>query len=491
MTQIELLSATPRVAALRLLVPEARYFLPGTLDWHLTGPDLTRHGSTDRAVLVLDDLPPATTLRLAVTGLGEISFTTPACAGAHVLADPAQAQSDLDALPDGGTLIVPAGEWIVTPLLIPSHRHIYLAAGARLLAPGDRAAFPILPADEGGSWEGLPDNCYRAILTAIDAEGITITGPGLVDGGGARGDWWSWPKGTRNNARRARLLHLVRCADVTVMGPTLTNSPSWTLHPCQSSNLAFIGLNIENPPDSPNTDALNPESCEGVVIEGVRFSTGDDCIAIKAGKRSDDGDGSHLSPSRDICIRHCLMEYGHGGVVIGSEMSGGVSNVRISQCQMKGTDRGLRIKTRRGRGGIVEDIHLSDTDFDGVDTVLAINMHYFCDHDGHSDAVQSRDAAPVTDLTPQIRNITMDRITARDVRVAFAACLGLPESPVTDLRIGVAAVSFATDATPDIPLMADGLLPVAGAGVLVAHCDIATPADLPQAPLPQKDLAPC
>lgn len=491
MTQIELLSATPRAAALRLTVPEARYFLPQQRDWHLRGPGATRSGTTDRAVLVLHDLPPATLLRIEIAGFGTMDFTTPHCAGAHVLADAAEVQSALDALPDGGTLIVPAGDWVVTPLLIPSHRHLYLAKGARLMAPSNRDAFPILRAEDGGSWEGLPDSCYRAILTAINATEITIAGPGLVDGGGARGDWWDWPKGTRNGARRARLLHLVGCSDVTVLGPTLTNSPSWTVHPCRSRNLAFIGLTIQNPPDSPNTDALNPESCQSVVIEGVHFSTGDDCIAIKAGKRSDDGCGAHLSPTSDIRIRHCLMAAGHGGVVIGSEMSGDVRDVRISQCEMIGTDRGLRIKSRRGRGGVVENIHMSDVDFVDVGTVLAINMHYFCDHDGHSDMVQSRKAAPVTALTPRIRNVTMDRIIAHDVRIAFAACLGLPESPVTGLQIGQVEIGFATGITPDVPLMADGLLPVAGAGLLVAHCDLDSLASLPQSPLPQKDLASC
>lgn len=490
MTQIELLATTPRAVALRLNVPGARHHLPRPHDWRLTGPGFLRVGTTDRAVTVLHDLPPGARLRLEIDGLGATEFTLPACAGAETLTDPAAAQHLLDSLPDNGTLIVPAGDWQVSPLLIPSHRHLWLAEGARLLAPDDRDAFPILAADQGGSWEGLPDTCYRGVLTAINARGITISGPGLVDGGGARGDWWTWPKETRNGARRARLLHLIGCDDVTVLGPTLVNSPSWTLHPDKCRNLSFIGLTIRNPPDSPNTDGLNPESCEDVAIEGVHFSTGDDCIAIKAGKRTDSGDGTHLAPTRNVRVRHCLMEHGHGGVVIGSEMSGGVSEVHISQCRMVGTDRGLRIKTRRGRGGTVEGIHLSDVDFDGVDTVLAINMHYFCDHDGHSDSVQSRAAHPVTGLTPRIRDITLDRITARGVRLAFAACLGLPERPIEGLRIGQAQVDHA-QGDPKIPLMADGLLPVAGAGILLCHCALAPHSDLSTGPLPQKVIQPC
>ncbi|MDR7124640.1 glycoside hydrolase family 28 protein [Pseudotabrizicola sp. 4114] len=490
MRPIDLVAVTPRAVALRFDMPGAQYSLPKTVEWHLTGAGVDRRGATDRAITVLHDLPPGCALRMEAAGFAALEFTTPPCAGAVTLDDPAQAQALLDGLPDGGTLIIPAGQWEIDPLLIPSHRHIWLASGAELLAPAERDRFPILTAGQGGSWEGLPDACYRGILTAIDAQGITISGPGLVDGGGARGDWWSWPKETRNGARRARLLHLIGCEDITVLGPVFTNSPSWTLHPYLCRSITFAGITVQNPADSPNTDGLNPESCDGVVIEGVHFSTGDDCIAIKAGKRTDAGGAEHLHPTRNVRIRHCRMEDGHGGVVIGSEMSGGVSDVRVSQCEMAGTDRGLRIKTRRGRGGVVSGIHLSDVSFDRVDTVLAINMHYFCDHDGHSAAVQSRAALPVTELTPAVRNITLERIDARRVRLAFAACLGLPEAPVLGVRITEASVSFA-EAAPAPPLMADGVAAVSGAGVLAEHCEIDAPEHLVRGALTVKEFLPC
>lgn len=488
--ELDIVAVTPRSVALRLAVPGGLYHLPQPLAWHLTGPGLDRSGITDRVITPLHDLPPATTLRIEVQGFAALTLTTPPCAGAVTLDDPAQAQALLDSLPDGGTLIVPAGRWQVAPLLIPSHRNLYLAQGAELAAPTDRDGWPVLSAAEGGSWEGLPDACHRAILTAIDAEHVTIAGPGRVDGGGSRGDWWSWPKDTRNGARRARLLHLIGCDSVTVLGPTFANSPSWTLHPYHCRNLGFVAVTVENPPDSPNTDGLNPESCDGVLIEGVHFSTGDDCIAIKAGKRTDDGNGDHLAPTRDIRIRHCRMELGHGGVVIGSEMSGGVSDIHVSHCEMEDTDRGLRIKTRRGRGGTVARIAMTDCRLDGVDTVLAVNAHYFCDHDGHAPAVQSRDPQPVGPLTPQIRDITLARIQADRVRLAFAACLGLPEAPVTGLMIRDVTVSYAP-AAPAAPLMADGLLEVSGAGLLSEHCHIDAPDELPQGPLTAKDFVPC
>ncbi|WP_162798999.1 glycoside hydrolase family 28 protein [Paracoccus indicus] len=487
---LHLVAATPRSVALRLSVPGGLYHLPRPLDWHLTGPDLDRRGTTDRVVTPFHDLPPGTPLRIAVQGFAPMMLTTPPCAGAVTLRDPTRAQAMLDALPDGGTLIVPAGRWQVAPLLIPSHRHLYLAEGAELAAPDHRDGWPLLDPTQGGSWEGLPETCHRAILTALEARNITIAGPGRIDGGGSRGDWWSWPKDTHNGARRARLLHLVGCQGVTVLGPTVANSPSWTIHPYRSRDLTFAAMTVENPPDSPNTDGLNPESCQGVTIEGLRFSTGDDCIAIKAGKRRDDGNGDHLAPTRNITIRHCLMERGHGGVVIGSEMSGGVTDVHVSHCRMAQTDRGLRIKTRRGRGGEVARITLADCHMTDVDTVLAINAHYFCDHDGHDLQVQSRAHLPVTPLTPQIRDITVTRLHAEGVRLAVAACLGLPEAPVQGVTLRDVTASFAP-APPAPPLMADGIMPVSGAFILAEHCAIDAPPDLPHGPLTAKDFMPC
>ncbi|MDO5641056.1 MAG: glycoside hydrolase family 28 protein [Paracoccus sp. (in: a-proteobacteria)] len=493
MMQIELVAATPRAVALCLAMPGALHHLPQPLDWRLTGAGLDRRGRTDLAVTALHDLPPGSSLRVEIAGFAPLDFTTPACAGAVTLTDAATAQQALDGLPDGGTLIIPPGRWEIAPLLIPSRRHIWLEKGAELAAPDSRDGWPILPADQGGSWEGLPDACYRAILTATGGAGITIAGPGRVDGGGSRGDWWTWPKESRNGARRARLLHLIDCQDVTVLGPSFTNSPSWTLHPFRSRNLTFAACAVENPPDSPNTDALNPESCENVTIAGLRFSTGDDCIAIKAGKRSDAGGAAHLAPTRGITIRHCLMQRGHGGVVIGSEMSGGVEGVQISRCRMEDTDRGLRIKTRRGRGGFVRGIVMEDVTLDGVETVLAINAHYFCDHDGHSAFVQSRTPLPVDAGTPQIGDIQLKDIRATRVRAAFAACLGLPEAPVTRVVIRGASVSL-DPCAPIAPLMADGLRAVSGAGILAEFCAIET-ADIPAAlgtrgALTEKDFAP-
>lgn len=221
--------------------------------------------------------------------------------------------------------------------------------------------------------------------------------------------------------------------------------------------------------------------CRDVLIEGVHFSVGDDCIAIKAGKRADDGNADHLAPTKNITIRHCLMERGHGGVVIGSEMSGNVTGVTVEACEMVGTDRGLRIKTRRGRGGHVGDITFRNVTMRGVGTAFSLNAHYYCDHDGHSDYVQNRAPAAVTDLTPHIGTILAEDIDLHDVSTATGAFLGLPEAtagPVTlrDIRIH----NYEPDAVPEPPVMADHIRAIRHETVIAEHCSVVT--DLPLSP---------
>ncbi|MDO5657729.1 MAG: glycoside hydrolase family 28 protein [Paracoccus sp. (in: a-proteobacteria)] len=477
MFDIHPVALTPRMAALRLALPGALYHLPRPVEWALNG---AAQGRTDRAVLMLHDLTPGTDYRVEVEGFAPFVFRSPDCAGALRLDDPAHAQDLIDALPAGGTLIVPAGRHEVTPLFLRPRMTLHLEAGATLAATPDRAAHPVLSIAQGATWEGLPEPCYAALLTAIDCDDLAITGAGVLDGGGDRGDWWQWPKETRNGARRSRLVHLIRSDHVTIAGLTLQNAPSWTLHPWRCAGLTCAGLHIINPPDSPNTDGLNPESCTDTVIEGVRFSVGDDCIAIKAGKRGPlVPDAGALPETRGVTIRHCWMERGHGGVVIGSEMSGGVHQVTISDCRMSGTDRGLRIKTRRGRGGAVSDIAMSRVLMEDVGTAIAINMHYFCDPDGRSDQVQSRAPAPVDATTPRIANIRAEALRVTGLRHAFLAALGLPEAPITGISITDAQVSFA-DAAPEVPLMAAHIRAVAGEGLLTEHCELIAAPDLAQ-----------
>lgn len=481
-----LLTVTPRSAALRLAVAGALYHLPQPRCWRLTGGEAPICGQTDRVVLVLDALAPGRDWCLQVEGFAPVTFATPPCPGA-LCPDlrPAAGLADLDAaranaaslqqaiavLPPGGTLIVPPGDWLAAPVALRSDMILHLAAGAVLRAPSDRAGWPVLPARDAagrmlGSWEGLPAACFQAPLYAIAAQRLVIEGAGTLDGSGGQGDWWSWPRETRDGARRPRGLHLVDCRDVTLLGFTLRNAPSWSLHPQGCQRLMALGLVIEAPADSPNTDGLNPEMCRDLRIEGLRFSVGDDCIAIKAGKRGDAGEADHLSQTRGIVIRHCLMQRGHGGVVIGSEMSGGVHDVLVEDCLMQNTDRGLRLKTRRGRGGAVTGITLRRVRMQGVRTALAANAHYFCDQDGHADWVQSRAPAPVTALTPQIDGVTVEDVQIEGLAHAAGCFLGLPEAPIRNIRIRrLRILSLDPDARPTPPIMADHIRPMRHAGL--------------------------
>jgi polygalacturonase len=480
-----------------------RYWLDRPVAWQLSGGTETRvRGGKARAVpLFLDALEPGTDYRLK-TALGEIAFRTPPCAGLIDItewgaqpdggdATEAFAQA-IRALPPGGTLHVPPGRFITGPIFLRSDMVLHLAEGAELAAGADRAGWPILPPRDPqgrvlGTWEGVPDASHAALLTAIGCRRLAITGRGVIDGGGTSGDWWSWPKETRDGARRARTVFLSRCSGVTVSGVTIRNSPSWTVHPHLSEDLTFAALRIESPPDSPNTDGLNPESCRRVTVTGVRIGVGDDCIAIKAGKRAP-GNEDHLAPTSDVRIENCLLERGHGAVVLGSEMSGGITDVTIARCDFTGTDRGLRIKTRRGRGGQVARIRMTGVVMQDVATPLAINAFYFCDPDGRSDAVQSRAPAPVGPGTPRIADITVEDVTARDATLAGAAVLGLPEAPVRGLRLRRFAVSFRAAAVPGVPLMAEGVPAQARIPLFAEHAEIDGAIDVLAVP---EESAPC
>ena len=479
MPRLTLLAITPRTATI-LAAPEgARFAQPRPLDWRLVERGrIVAEGHAKTTVLFLDHLTPGTAYWLD-TPLGRLALTTPRCAGLIDVTDHGARDgthctdafaSALDAVPEGGTLYVPAGRFETLPLMLKPAMTLHLDRDAILTAPASRENWPQLPArdDQGrviGTWEGLPDRCFAALVTALDCPGLAITGRGTIDGGGDRGDWWTWPKETREGARRPRAVHLAYSDDVSLTGVTIRNAPSWTLHPYRCDRLTAAALVIQNPPDSPNTDGLNPESCRDVTIAGIDFSVGDDCIAIKAGKRAPDQD-DHLAPTQDIRISHCRMQRGHGAVVIGSEMSGGVSDVSVSACDFIGTDRGLRLKTRRGRGDAIRNISLSDVVMQDVATPLAINAFYFCDADGKDDWVQSRAPAAVDHTTPQITGVTLTRVAAHGVTCAAAAILGLPEAPVTGVKLTEFTVSFRTGAPPAPPLMALQVPPVAAAGLL-------------------------
>lgn len=473
MPDLSLIAVSSRTATI-LLAPEGtRFALPRHVLWRLAerGGPVLRDGVATIAPLFVEGLEPARSYVLT-TELGELTFDTAPCAGLVEAADhgvdPERADNTaalaaaIAAVPDGGTLRLPQGRITAGPVFLRPRITFWLPDGCILAATGDRTDWPILPARDQenrviGTWEGLPEASFAAPLTGIDCDGLTLTGRGTLDAGGDRGDWWSWPKETRDGARRPRALFLAHSHDVQITGLTVCNAPSWTVHPYRCDRLLAAALTIRNPPDSPNTDGLNPESCLGARLIGLDISVGDDCIAVKSGKRGPNGAADHLAPTRDLTIENCRMARGHGAVVMGSEMSGDITDVTIRACEFHGTDRGLRVKTRRGRGGEVARIALSDIVMEDVAVPVALNGFYFCDPDGKSDAVQSRNPAPADYTTPRLRDITLTDITATGVTVAGVASLGLPEAPIEGVTLERVAVSFDPNATADVPLMALGV----------------------------------
>lgn len=475
MSDLRVLQLSSRTASLLLAPGGARYAVPVPISWQLScGDKPCASGKATVAPLFFENLTPDTEYCLT-TPLGRLCFRTLKCAGLvdarNFGADPRAAdntaaiQRAIDATPEGGTLRIAPGRYTIGPIFLKPRMTFYLPEGAELNAHGDWSNWPILPArDDTGrplsSWEGLPEAAFAAPVTAIDCHGLILTGRGVIDGGGDRGDWWSWPKSTRRDARRPRTLFLAWSDDIQISGLTIRNSPSWTVHPFRCDRLTASALHIQNPADSPNTDGLNPESCCDVTLTGLHFSVGDDCIAVKAGKRGDQGQSDHLAPTTGLAVTHCLMERGHGAVVLGSEMSGDITGVTITDCTFDRTDRGLRIKTRRGRGGRVANVVMERVDMTYVDTPVVANAYYFCDPDGSDDWVQSRKPAPVTEKTPAIDNILVRNVTAKMAKLAGAAMLGLPESPITNVRLEYFSVTFDPDAEPAEPLMAEGQTPV-------------------------------
>lgn len=483
MPTLTLLTATSRTATFSLHAADHLFAFETPQSWRLRRTDGTtiRTGTTETVVFTLHHLEPAEAYDL-VSGDAVLSFRTTAEAALWDVTDFGASrdadnnapfiQRAIDALPSGATLRVPSGVFRTGPLYLKSDMTLLLEEGAVLSGHPERSLYPILAARHAdgrvlGTWEGVCEACYASLITALDCENLSITGAGTIDGGGDRGDWWTWPKETRDGARRPRTLFLSHGRNITLTGFTVRNSPSWTVHPVFCRDLMAAGLTILNDPLSPNTDGLNPECCEDVLLAGLFFSVGDDCIAIKAGKR--DPKGGLDAPCQRITVENCRMERGHGGLVIGSEMSGSVRDVTVRRCILVDTDRGLRVKTRRGRGGRVENITLEDCRMERVAMPLVINSFYFCDADGRSDFVQSRAPLPLTDSTPQISGITIRNVVANDVAIAAAAFYGLPEAPIRDITIENYHVTYDLQAAPDVPDMACQFEPLLHGGIIAEN----------------------
>jgi len=331
----------------------------------------------------------------------------------------------------GGVVLIPEGEWMTGPITLLSNVNLHIAEKGILLFSTDYQQY--MPAVLT-RWEGM--DCYNIhpLVYAIDASNIALTGKGTIDGQASNEIWWwmngnpeyGWKQGMNSqklagrpellryeqtqtpveercfgieDALRPQLVNFMNCTSVLIEDLTLKNSPFWVIHPVRTESLIVRGVTIKSA--GPNSDGCDPESCNNVLIENCFFDTGDDCIAIKSG-RNNDGRRWNI-PSRNIIVRDCRMAAGHGGVVIGSEISGGYSNLFVENCEMDSPDllRVIRIKTSECRGGIIENINVRNVKV-GVcsEAVLHITLNY-------------EPGEPcVRDFPPVVRNVTLENVTS-------------------------------------------------------------------------------
>ncbi|WP_339220158.1 glycoside hydrolase family 28 protein [Paenibacillus sp. FSL H8-0332] len=349
----------------------------------------------------------------------------------------------------GGTVYIPVGTFLTGAIRLYSNIELYVSPGAVLSFSTDPADYPAVES----RWEGVKREVHMPCIYGADLVNVSITGSGTLEGNGA--PWWDKHRNHPEELEypRPRLIGLDNCSRVTLRDLTLINSPSWTVNPINCSNVVIDNLSILNPADSPNTDGINPESCCDVRISNCHIDVGDDCIAIKAGTE----DTRERIPCQNITITNCVMVHGHGAVVLGSEMSGDIRNVTISNCVFKQTDRGIRMKSRRGRGGIIEDIRISNIVMEDVICPFTLNLYYFCGPRGKEKYVWDKNPYPVTEETPQFRRIHYANITARNVHAAAGFLYGLAEQAISEISFTNIDISMAEHAVPGQPDMMAGL----------------------------------
>ncbi|MDE6731819.1 MAG: glycoside hydrolase family 28 protein [Oscillospiraceae bacterium] len=436
----------------------------------LDGREVLR-GNTN--VFSLFSLKPNTEYKLEVSGQDALTFKTAGetCAvnvrdfgavgdGEHD--DTTAIQTAINCLPAGGRLFFPDGKYSTAPLNLKSHILLELSEGAVLLGSTDESRYPVVPGalndiETGelvqlGTWEGNSIPMHQALLFAEYCEDIQIVGRGIVDGNAQNSQWWVNVK--ERTIGRPRLFFANRCKNITLHGVTVQNAAAWQLHPYFSEDVSFLDVSVNAPKNSPNTDALDPEACDRVNIIGCKFSVGDDCIAIKSGKI--EIGKKYKTPANHHTIRNCLMQFGHGAITLGSEMAGGVKNLTVNRCIFNHTDRGLRIKTRRGRGkdAVIDGVLFENIKMDGVLTPIVINMWYnCCDPDRYSEYNTTREKLPVDDRTPYLGTFTFKDMVCENCCVAACYCDGLPEQPIGEITVENIKFTYDENAEPGFPSM--------------------------------------
>ena len=383
----------------------------------------------------------------------------------------------------GGYLIVPAGIWLTGPIVLKSNINLHIEKGAVILFSPDVELYPLVET----VFEGLDTRRCQSPISGRNLTNVAITGQGAIDGNGhywrplkrekvtesvwkqtiARGGvykrptyWFPYPQTLKGDTisnmnvpqnlkteeewqsvrhfLRPVMVSLIECKNVWFQGVIFQNSPAWNLHPLMCENVLIEDIQVRNPSYAQNGDGLDLESCKNALIVNSTFDVGDDGICLKSGK---DEDGRRRArPCENVVVDGCTVFKGHGGFVVGSEMSGGVRNVSVSNCQFLGTDVGLRFKSKRGRGGVVENIWIRNVSMMDIPTEpVTFNLYY-----GGKSAVEvlesgekipaKVDPLPVDDTTPCFRNIHISNLVCSNVRRALFFN-GIPEMPIDGITL--------------------------------------------------------
>ena len=413
---------------------------------------------------------------LAETGVIDVKQL--GAAGDGVTDDTYYVQKAIGRCPEGGRVVFPAGTYLVRPLTLRSNITIELKKDAVILGDERETSYPFIPARNPYSkkeevlatWEGEPFDCHMSLIHGYKCKNVTIVGEGTINGNADKSTWWDRPKGRA--VARPRLVFLNKCQNVRMHGVTCKNSASWNVHPFFSKNIHFYDLKIENPYTAPNTDGLDPESCDKVDIVGCKFSVGDDCCAIKSGKLY--MGKTYKTPASRHILRNNLFQDGHGAIVLGSEMSGGVRDLTVCQCLFRHTDRGLRIKSRRGRGkdAIIDGVVFENIKMENVITPLVINMYYNCDPDGNTEYVWTRSKNMIVDdRTPYLGKFVFKDIVCEDCECMAGYFDGLTEQPIKEVVIENVLFAFKRDARAYEPAMLQGVDTYCKAGLYVDNVE--------------------
>lgn len=385
----------------------------------------------------------------------------------------------------GGTVLIPVGLWLTGPIVLKNNVNLHLAKNALLQFSRNHDDYPIVVT----TWEGQESYRCQAPIWGVDLTNIGISGEGTLDGGGdvwraikrdkqtntqwanllksggvvsEKGDMW-YPSAqsklgnnTPNAGRilngihptkaelesykdflRPNMVSLTRCKSVLIEGVTFQNSPAWTLHPLLCDHVSVRNVNVRNYWYAQNSDAIDLESCRNGILEGCTFDTGDDGITIKSGR--DEQGRKRGVPTENFIIKDCKVYHAHGGFVIGSEMSGGVRNLFVSNCTFMGSDVGLRFKTARGRGGVVDNIYVTDINMTEIPGEAIIFDMYYAAKDpvpqeGESNELPTIKAEPLNDGTPQFKDFYIKNIVCKGAETGILV-RGLPEMSIKNINI--------------------------------------------------------